>query len=47
MMKLYHGTNVEFSQLDPALSRDGLDFRKGAYLTPDMDQAWGMAKRKW
>ena len=46
MMKLYHGTNVEFSQLDPALSRDGLDFGKGAYLTPDMDQAWGMAKRK-
>ena len=46
MMKLYLGTNVEFRQLNPEMSRDGLDFGKGAYLTPDMDQAWGMAKRK-
>lgn len=46
MMKLYHGTNVEFNQLDPSMSRDGLDFGRGAYLTPDLDQAWGMAKRK-
>ena len=46
MMKLYHGTNVEFNQLNPAFSRDGLDFGKGVYLTPDIEQAWSMAKRK-
>lgn len=31
MIKLYHGTNVEFDQLDPSLSREGLDFGKGSY----------------
>ena len=46
MIKLYHGTNVEFDQLDPSLSREGLDFGKGSYLTPDIEQAWGMARRK-
>ncbi len=46
MIKLYHGTNVQFEVLDPALSRGGLDFGKGTYLTPDFEQAWGMARRK-
>ncbi len=46
MIKLYHGTNVKFGLLDPSKSRDGLDFGKGVYLTPDKEQAWGMAKRK-
>lgn len=46
MSKLYHGTNVAFERLDPTKSRNGLDFGSGAYLTPDMEQAWGMAKRK-
>lgn len=46
MMKLYHGTNVPFAELDPSRSREGLDFGTGAYLTPDIGQAWGMARRK-
>lgn len=46
MIKLYHGTNVKFGLLDPSKSRDGLDFGKGGYLTPDKEQACGMAKRK-
>lgn len=46
MIKLYHGTNVAFARLDPSTSRDGLDFGKGSYLTPDLEQAWGMARRK-
>lgn len=46
MIKLYHGTNVAFSTLDPSKSRNGLDFGSGAYLTPDVEQAWGMARRK-
>lgn len=46
MMKLYHGTNVAFDLLDPARSRSGLDFGCGSYLTPDIEQAWGMARRK-
>lgn len=46
MIKLYHGTNVEFGLLDPTLSRGGLDFGRGSYLTPDIEQAWGMARRK-
>ncbi len=46
MMKLYHGTNVKFSELNPNLSRNGLDFGKGSYLTPDIEQAWAMARRK-
>lgn len=45
MIKLYHGTNVKFGLLDPSKSRGGLDFGKGVYLTPDKEQAWGMAKR--
>ncbi len=46
MIKLYHGTNVEFAELDPSRSREGLDFGAGAYLTTDIEQAWGMARRK-
>lgn len=46
MMKLYHGTNATFDRLDPARSRSGLDFGCGSYLTPDIEQAWGMARRK-
>ncbi len=46
MTKLYHGTNVEFKELDPSLSRKGLDFGTDSYLTPDIEQAWGMARRK-
>ena len=46
MTKLYHGTNVEFGELDPSLSRKGLDFGPGSYLTPDIEQVWGMARRK-
>lgn len=46
MIKLYHGTNVKFGLLDPSKSRDGLDFGKGVYLTPDKEQAWGYGKAK-
>ena len=46
MIKLFHGTNVEFAELDPSRSREGLDFGTGAYLTADIEQAWGMARRK-
>lgn len=48
MIKLYHGTNVKFGLLDPSKSRDGLDFGKGVYLTPDKEQAgaW-QSESKW
>lgn len=46
MIKLFHGTNVEFAELDPSRSREGLDFGTGAYLTADIEQAWGIARRK-
>lgn len=46
MIKLFHGTNVEFAELDPSRSREGLDFGTGAYLTADIEQAWRMARRK-
>ena len=46
MIKLFHCTNVEFAELDPSRSREGLDFGTGSYLTTDIEQAWGMARRK-
>ena len=45
-MKLYHGTNIDFSEIDLAKSFPLKDFGKGFYLTTIREQAERMAKRK-
>ncbi len=44
-MKLYHGTNMAFSQVDLAECRPNKDFGRGFYLTPVFDDAVHMARR--
>ncbi len=44
-MILYHGTNVEFEQIDLSFSKVGKDFGCGFYLNPDFRQAQAMAER--
>lgn len=46
-MKLYHGTNAEFLQIDINESRVGKDFGLGFYLTPDRQVAQRQAERKF
>ncbi len=39
MIKVYHGSWTEVAKPDIAFSRDNLDFGKGFYVTPVLDQA--------
>lgn len=45
-MKLYHGTNKDFKQIDLLKSRPNKDFGRGFYLSADYAQARDMAKVK-
>ena len=45
-MRLYHGTNVDFEQIDLTKSNRFKDFGQGFYLSADYDQAMAMAKIK-
>lgn len=45
-MILYHGTNVDFEQIDLSKSRKNKDFGRGFYLTDLYDQAVAMANRQ-
>lgn len=45
-MKLYHGTNAVFDQIDLSKSKPNKDFGQGFYLSPDYDQALNMANIK-
>lgn len=45
-MKLYHGTNVDFTSIDIEKSNPYKDFGKGFYLTDIKEQALRMAERK-
>ncbi len=45
-MILYHGTNVEFEEIDLTKSKVGKDFGCGFYLSADREQALELAKRK-
>ncbi|GHV96421.1 hypothetical protein AGMMS50293_27410 [Spirochaetia bacterium] len=46
-MTLYHGSNVEFSAVDLAKSKDKRDFGKGFYLTTLKSQAESWAIRMY
>ncbi len=45
-MKLYHGTNIDFTQIDINRSNPYKDFGKGFYLTDIYEQALLMANKK-
>ena len=45
-MRLYHGINIDFSEIDLAKSFPLKDFGQGFYLTTIREQAERMAKRK-
>lgn len=45
-MILYHGTNVNFNQIDLNKSKPNKDFGKGFYLSADYSQALNMAHIK-
>ena len=45
-MKLYHGTNRDFDQIDLLKSKPNKDFGRGFYLSADYKQALNMAKVK-
>lgn len=44
-MRLYHGSNIEISNIDLNKCRPYKDFGKGFYLTEIRDQAEKMASR--
>jgi len=44
-MKLYHGSNTAFKEIDLAMCRPNKDFGRGFYLTPDRVGAEKMAQR--
>lgn len=46
-MKLYHGTNCDFSEIDLSKSKLGKDFGVGFYLTPEKSVAQRQAQRKY
>lgn len=46
-MKLYHGTNVDFTKIDINKSKPNKDFGQGFYLSADYAQAENMAKIKF
>lgn len=45
-MKLYHGTNIQFNEINLKLCRPNKDFGQGFYLTDLKKQALLMAQRK-
>ncbi len=45
-MKLYHGTNEAFSEIDLSKSKPNKDFGQGFYLSAEYEQALNMAKIK-
>ena len=45
-MKLYHGTNIVFNEIDLKLCRPNKDFGQGFYLTDLSKQALLMAQRR-
>ena len=45
-MILYHGSNMEISEIDLAKSRPYKDFGKAFYLSSDKQQALSMARFK-
>ena len=45
MITLYHGSNMAFSVPDLSAGRQGMDFGKGFYLTPNSGTAQKMAER--
>lgn len=45
-MRLYHGSNVAIEIIDLSRSKVGKDFGKGFYLSPVLEQAMEMARRK-
>ncbi|GMO38151.1 MAG: DUF3990 domain-containing protein [Termitinemataceae bacterium] len=44
---LYHGSNVEFSTVDLAMSKDKRDFGKGFYMTTIKNQAYEWAVKQF
>lgn len=44
-MRLYHGSNTAFKEIDLSLCRPNKDFGQGFYLAPDRIAAERMAKR--
>ena len=46
-MKLYHGTNIDFSNIDITRSKPNKDFGQGFYLSADYNQARNMANIKF
>ncbi len=46
MIKLYHGSTVDITEIDLAKSRPNKDFGKGFYLSADKHQAWRMGEFK-
>lgn len=45
-MKLYHGTNQDFDNIDLSKSKPNKDFGRGFYLSADYGQALSMAQVK-
>lgn len=45
-MKLYHGTNLEFEEIDLSLSNKYKDFGRGFYLTDIRSQALELAQKR-
>lgn len=45
-MILYHGSNVEILTIDFLESKVGKDFGVGFYVSPELEQAQGMAEKK-
>lgn len=45
-MKLFHGSDIEISQIDLSKSKVGKDFGVGFYLSPNEKQARELAERK-
>mgnify|MGYP002626749896 FL=1 len=46
-MTLYHGTNIDFSNIDISFSKDKRDFGKGFYTTTIFEQAEKWAKNQF
>lgn len=45
-MILYHGSNIDITDIDLSQSKVGKDFGCGFYLSADKEQALALAKRK-
>lgn len=45
-MRLYHGTNTDFEEIDLMKSKPNKDFGRGFYLSADYNQALNMAEIK-